>query len=80
VTRKVSSEQPGGAYSLFELVSQPQGGSPPHLQHRGDEAFYVLEGEYEFPVEGRTLRLPAGSATSSATSTAREMRGRIRSR
>jgi quercetin dioxygenase-like cupin family protein len=61
VTRKVASEQTGGAYSLFEVVSQPQGGSPSHIQHREDEAFYVLEGEYEFLVEGRTLRMPAGS-------------------
>ena len=61
VTRKVASEQTGGAYSLFEVVSQPQDGPPPHIQHREDEAFYVLEGEYEFLVEGRTLRMPAGS-------------------
>lgn len=61
VTRKVASERTGGAYSLFEVVSQPQGGPPPHIQHREDEAFYVLEGEYEFLVEGRTLRMPTGS-------------------
>jgi mannose-6-phosphate isomerase-like protein (cupin superfamily) len=61
VTRKVASEQTGGAYSIFEAVSQPQGGPPPHIQHREDECFYVLEGEYEFLVEGRTLRMPAGS-------------------
>ena len=48
VTRKVASEQTGGAYSLFEVVSQPQGGPPPHVQHREDECFYVLEGEFEF--------------------------------
>jgi len=61
VTRKVAGEQTGGAYSIFEVVSQPQGGPPPHIQHREDECFYVLEGEYEFLVEGRTLRMPAGS-------------------
>ncbi len=61
VTRKVASGQTGGAYSLFEVVTQPQGGPPPHIQHREDECFYVLEGEYEFLVEGRTLRMPAGS-------------------
>jgi quercetin dioxygenase-like cupin family protein len=61
VTRKVASEQTGGAYSLFEVVTQPQVGPPPHIQHREDECFYVLEGEYEFLVEGRTLRMPAGS-------------------
>ena len=61
VTRKVASEQTGGAYSIFEVASQPGTGSPPHVQHREDECFYVLEGEYEFLVEDRTLRMPAGS-------------------
>ena len=54
VTRKVSSEQTGGAYSLFETVTQPGEGVPPHLHHREDELFYVLEGEFEFFDNGRT--------------------------
>jgi mannose-6-phosphate isomerase-like protein (cupin superfamily) len=61
VTYKVTSDQTGGAYSLFEVASQPGTGAPPHVQHREDEAFYVLEGDYEFLVEDRTLRMPAGS-------------------
>ena len=42
VTYKVTSDQTGGAYSLFEVASQPGAGPPPHVQHREDEAFYVL--------------------------------------
>jgi quercetin dioxygenase-like cupin family protein len=61
VTYKVTSDQTGGAYSLFEVASQPGSGAPPHVQHREDETFYVLEGDYEFLVEGRTLRMRAGS-------------------
>jgi quercetin dioxygenase-like cupin family protein len=61
VTYKTTSEQTGGAYSLFEVTTQPNGGPPPHVQHREDESFYVLEGEYEFLVEGRTVRAGAGS-------------------
>ena len=61
VTYKVTAEQTGGAYSLFEVVTRPGGGPPPHVQHREDEAFYVLEGEYEFVVEGRTINAGAGS-------------------
>jgi mannose-6-phosphate isomerase-like protein (cupin superfamily) len=45
VTYKVSSDQTGGAYSLFEVASRPGAGAPPHVQHREDESFYVLEGE-----------------------------------
>jgi mannose-6-phosphate isomerase-like protein (cupin superfamily) len=62
VTYKVTAEQTGGAYSLFEVMSRPEeGGPPPHVQHREEEAFYVLEGEYEFLVEGRILRAGTGS-------------------
>jgi len=61
VTCKTTSEQTGGAFSLFEVTTQPGVGPPPHVQHREDEAFYVLEGEYDFLVEGRTLRAGAGS-------------------
>ena len=56
VVCKTKSEQTGGAYSLFEVVTQPGSGPPPHVQHREDESFYVLEGEYEFLIEGRILR------------------------
>jgi mannose-6-phosphate isomerase-like protein (cupin superfamily) len=61
VMYKTRSEQTGGAYSLFEVVAQPGVGSPSHVQHREDESFYVLEGEYEFIVEGRILRLVTGA-------------------
>jgi quercetin dioxygenase-like cupin family protein len=61
VTYKVTSDQTGGAYSLFKVTTQPGGDVLPHVQHREDEAFYVLEGEYEFLVEGHTIRAGAGS-------------------
>jgi mannose-6-phosphate isomerase-like protein (cupin superfamily) len=61
ITCKVPSEQTGGAYSLFEIMSHPQGGVPPHIQHREDECFYVLEGEFEFLVEDLTTRMGVGS-------------------
>jgi quercetin dioxygenase-like cupin family protein len=62
VTYKVTSDRTGGAYSLFEVASPPDGGSPPHIQHRGDESFFVLEGEYEFLLEDRLTRMGAGSS------------------
>jgi mannose-6-phosphate isomerase-like protein (cupin superfamily) len=61
VTYKTTSERTGGAYSLFEVTTQRGGGVLPHVQHREDEAFYVLEGEYEFLDDGGTLRVGAGS-------------------
>ena len=37
-----------GAYSVTEDVTPPGGGAPPHIHHRENEMFYVLEGEFEF--------------------------------
>ena len=58
VTLKVSRAQTGGAYSLFEVAVDPGGRERPHVQHREDECFYVLEGEFEFVIEG--VRIEAG--------------------
>ena len=43
------------AYSLVEVTSAPGAGTPPHVQKADDEAFYVLEGTYEFFHEGRQV-------------------------
>ena len=60
LTYKIPSHKTGGAYSLFEVATHPGAGPPPHIHHREDETFYVLEGDYEFLIEGRTLRAEAG--------------------
>jgi len=61
VTYKIPSQWTGGAYALFEVATQPGAGPPPHIHHREDESFYVLEGDYEFLVGRKTLRVGAGS-------------------
>ena len=61
VTRKVSSDQTGGAYSLFEVEVGPVGGEGPHIQHREDECFYVLEGRFGFVVEDEQIEAGPGS-------------------
>ena len=60
-TYKVPSQWTGGAYALFEVATQPGSGPPPHIHHREDESFYVLEGEYEFLDGERTIRAGVGS-------------------
>ena len=61
LTYKIPSQQTSGAYALFEVITQPNGGPPPHVHHREDESFYVLEGDYEFLLGKETLRVGAGS-------------------
>ncbi len=61
ITFKVSGEDTGGAYSLTDSTVPPQGGPPPHIHHREDEAFWVLEGELEILVGENSFRARAGS-------------------
>jgi quercetin dioxygenase-like cupin family protein len=58
---KIPSQQTGGAYALFEVTTQPGGGPPPHVQHREDETFYVLEGQFELLSGEETQRVGVGS-------------------
>ncbi len=61
VTFKAGSEDTRGMYALFEVKAEPQNGPPPHIHHREDEAFYVLEGGFSFLYGDRTINATAGS-------------------
>ena len=62
----VTAQETGGAYSTYRVTVQPGDGSPPHIHHKDDEGFYVLEGEFEFlcgdrmttATEGAFVHLP----------------------
>jgi quercetin dioxygenase-like cupin family protein len=60
-TVKAAGEDTGGAYALIEALVPPGSGPPPHVHHREDEAFYVLEGELRFHVDGRDITAGAGA-------------------
>ncbi len=47
--------------SIIEITTQPGGGPPALHTHPPMEAFYVLEGEYEFATAGTPIRARAGS-------------------
>lgn len=53
-------EQTGGAYGLVELVLNKAAEPPPHVHHREDEAFYVLDGEMTVRVGEETLHAAPG--------------------
>ena len=52
MTTKASMAETGGAYSLTEHLVTPASNPPMHVQVDEDEAFYVLDGEIEFEVDG----------------------------
>jgi len=56
-----SGDQTGGQYVLCDSRVLPGGGPPPHIHRREDEAFFVLEGQITFTVDGK--RIVAGPGT-----------------
>ena len=62
ITVKLQGEDTGGAYSLVEETSHPEGGPPPHIHHDVDETLYVLEGEVEFMAGDQTIPASPGAA------------------
>ena len=50
----------GGTHAVFEFYVPAGSGSPPHVHQREDEAFYVVDGEFEFTVAGEPVRVAAG--------------------
>jgi mannose-6-phosphate isomerase-like protein (cupin superfamily) len=61
LTIKAAGEDTDGACTIIQQVSPPSGGPPLHLHHREDEAFYVLEGEYEFHCGDDRIRATPGT-------------------
>jgi quercetin dioxygenase-like cupin family protein len=61
LTFKLGPEQTGGAFTLAETRVIRGGGPPPHLHRQEEELFYVIEGDVEFEVSGRSHRAPPGT-------------------
>lgn len=59
---KAVSEDTDGAYATWETMVTPElAGPPPHIHHKEDESFYVLEGEVELSVNGRMIEASSGT-------------------
>ena len=61
MTTKASLTETGGAYSLTEHLATAASNPPMHVQVDEDEAFYVLDGEVEFEVDGQIVRATPGT-------------------
>jgi len=53
------ARETGGAWSLFD-EEIPLGMGPPPHRHNWDEAYYVLEGEVDFEIDGEPVKIRAG--------------------
>jgi len=55
-----TGEQTNGKYATWEAIVPPGGGPPPHVHSREEEAFYILEGEITFQIDGKRVVASAG--------------------
>jgi len=61
VTTKAAMSETAGAYSLTEHLVTAASNPPMHVQVDEDEAFYILEGEIEFEVDGHVAVATPGT-------------------
>ena len=64
ITVKLNSAQTAGSVYVFESVSPPGAGVPPHMHEREDELLTVLEGEVEVLLDGNRSTASAGAVAS----------------
>ena len=58
---RIHGRDSGNTLSVVESHDVPGGGPPPHIHHREDETFQILEGEYEWTVGGKTFVAKKGA-------------------
>lgn len=56
----VTGKESGGAFAMFDFLVPPGHGPPPHEHSREDEAFHIIEGEFEFVLNGQAIRPTPG--------------------
>jgi quercetin dioxygenase-like cupin family protein len=61
MTFLATGEDTHGEFALIEAVARRGNVPPPHIHHREDEIFYVLEGEVVVSVDDRTIKGTAGT-------------------
>ena len=57
---KVTGDETGGSLCVVEVTSFPHNGPPPHIHHREDESFYVIDGKFSFLLGDRTIEARPG--------------------
>jgi quercetin dioxygenase-like cupin family protein len=61
MTSKATMSETAGAYSLTEHLVTSASNPPMHIQTDEEEAFYIIEGEVEFEVDGQVVLATPGT-------------------
>ena len=56
----VTGAQSDNAYFIMEAIVPPAGGPPPHIHHRENESFYVLDGMLDIRMDNQVVQAGAG--------------------
>jgi quercetin dioxygenase-like cupin family protein len=54
-TIKVLTSETNGRYTILDVIHPPNVGPASHMHPKGSEAFYIIEGYYEFILDGQSL-------------------------
>jgi mannose-6-phosphate isomerase-like protein (cupin superfamily) len=57
---KVTGDETGGSLCVVEVIAFPHNGPPPHIHHREDESFYVIDGTFSFLLGDRKVEAGPG--------------------
>ena len=69
VTEKLTSEHSGGDYYVVQQVSPPGSFVPPHAHSLEDEVVFIIEGEFDVFLDGKTTRAGPGAILNFARGT-----------
>jgi quercetin dioxygenase-like cupin family protein len=61
VTVRLAQQMTEGDYYVFEVVTPPGHGIPPHVHSREDEIIHILEGEYEIRLGEQSFQAKPGA-------------------
>jgi mannose-6-phosphate isomerase-like protein (cupin superfamily) len=62
ISFKISTQETGGNFFLFEHSNLRPGGPPLHLHYHQEEWFYIMEGEVRFQIGKKRFQLKTGDS------------------
>jgi quercetin dioxygenase-like cupin family protein len=54
-TIKVLTSETNGSYTILDVIHPPNVGPALHMHPKGSETFYIIEGDYEFILDEKSL-------------------------
>ena len=59
-TIKVLTSETNGLYTILDVIHAPNIGPGSHTHPKGPETFYIVDGDYEFTLNGKSIMAKAG--------------------